>query len=97
MAPSFFAGEAHDEVAHGDGADWRIGGEGVFFEVVVGEVRAEKRFGLGVAGAGGPARADGNEVVCVLVSATTVEVLGLRGERGKRGEKHNPGRSLPKQ
>src|SRR5260370_21098648 len=57
-----FAGEADDEVAQGDGADGRVGSEGVFFELIVGKVRAQVDFSLGVTLAGGPAPADGHEL-----------------------------------
>ena len=77
-----FAGEAHDEVAHGHRADGRVGGEGVFFKLVVRalEVAAQKLFGLDVAGAGGPARADGDKLARVLKRFGAVEVLlGMSG------------------
>ena len=71
------AGKTHDEVAHGHGADGRVGGEGVFFKLVVGaeEMRAEEVLGFDVAGAGGPARADGGELARVFVGLVAVESL----------------------
>ena len=71
------AWEAHDEVAHGHGADGSVGGEGVLFELIVValEVGAEEILGLDVAGAGGPARTDGGELARVLVGFGAVESL----------------------
>ncbi len=80
MTPGFVARETHDEVAHGHGADGRVGGEGVFFKLIVVALKmgAEEVFGLDVAGAGGPARADGDEFAGVFVGFGAVEV-GLGG------------------
>ena len=87
MTPGLRAGKAHDEIAQGHGADGRVGGEGVFFKLVVSalEVGAEKFFGFDVAGAGGPARADGGELARVLVGGCAVEMLlGGCGEGEER-------------
>ena len=78
------AGKAHDEVAQGHRADRRVGGERVFFKLIVvaEKMVAQKCLGLHVARAGGPARADGGELARVFVGLGAVEVLGGR-ERGR--------------
>ncbi len=49
---------------------------------------AEKLLGFDVAGAGGPARADGDELARVFVGVGAVEVLlGGCGERSERSAK----------
>ena len=52
------ARKAHDEVAHVHRTDGRVGGEGVFFELIVFEVSAQELLGLGVPWTGRPARTD---------------------------------------
>ena len=67
-----------------------VGGEGVFFKLIVLEVVAQECFGLDVAGAGGPARADGDEFAGVFVGFGAVEVLLGRQTRGRRGQIESP-------
>ena len=81
------AGEAHDEVAHGHRPDGRVGGERILFELVVLELVAQELFGLQVAGAGGPARANGYKLACVLKSFGAIEV-GLSGS-GQWSQKYD--------
>ena len=77
----FLAWKAHDEVAHGHRADGGVGCEGVLFDLVVLEVVAQEGLGLQVALAGGPARADGDELAGVFEGFSAVEVgLGGSGE-----------------
>ncbi len=90
------AREAHDEVAHRDRADRRVGGEHILFKLVVLEMVAEKLFGLQMAGTGGPARADGHKLPGILKSFTAVEVsLGGRSER--KYQEHSRNHLFPKQ
>ncbi len=77
----FLARETHDEVAHGNGADGGVRGKGVFFQVVALEVVAEELLGFQMAGAGGPARSDGDEFAGVVEGFFAVEVLGAKIER----------------
>ena len=78
----FFAGEAHDEVAQGDRADGGVGGEGVFFKLVVLEMGARNCSALAWPGLVGQRGTDGDEVAGVLVGFAAVEVLGGEGEQG---------------
>ena len=82
-----FAGEAHDEVAHGHGTDGRIGGEGVLFDCIAMEVRAQKLFCLDVSRTRGPARADGCKLARVAVGARAVEMLLGTGGQRRRGQR----------
>ena len=78
------AGKAHDEVAHRHRADGRVGGECVFFELIVLELVAQKLFRLHMARAGGPARADGDKFARVFVGLGAVEVLLGRAGGGRQ-------------
>ena len=49
-------------------------------------MRAQKCLGFGVAGTGGPARADGREIAGVLIGAAAIEVLRGQSERRKKNE-----------
>ena len=78
----FLAGETHDEVAHGDRTDGRVGGEGIFLELVVLELAPQKLLGFRVSRAGGPARANGYKLAGIGVGFGAVKVrLGLGSER----------------
>ena len=87
MAPSFLPGKAHDEVAQVHWADGRVGEERIFFQVVVLEVLAQESLRLDVAGPGGPAWANGDELAGVIVGALAIEVLGKDQCGGKCEER----------
>jgi len=67
------AGKANDEIMKRDRANGRVGGEGVFFELILFEVAADEGFGFDVSGASGPAGADGRERFGVVVCFGAVE------------------------
>ena len=71
----FLARKANDEVAHVHRPDWGIGGECVFFELIVLEMSAQEFFGLGVPWTRWPARSDGREFARVFVGFSAIEVL----------------------
>src|SRR5580704_10663841 len=74
-----FAGKTHDVVVHNYRADGGVGGEGVFFELIVLEMVLEELLSLYMARACGPAWTDGGEGARVLIGFGAVEML-LGGE-----------------
>jgi hypothetical protein len=91
----FFAGKAHDEVAHGHRADGRVGGEGVFFKLVVLELVAQELFRLGMAGTQAPARPDGHELARNFDCAIAAEMLLCEGCRGQQDKQKNKEKWVP--
>ncbi len=81
MMPSFLPGNLAMMLWMGNSPTGSLGGEGIDLDGVAREMRLDELFGLGVAGASGRARADGDVVLDVLEGAGGVDGGGGRGWR----------------
>ncbi len=79
-----FAGKTHDEVVQDDRADGGVGGEGVFFKLIVLEMVLEECFSLHMPGTRRPARTDRGEGTRIFIGFGAIEVLLAGRARGSK-------------